>query len=372
MTTVLVTGGAGFIGSHTVDALLAEGYRVRILDNLDPQVHGPNASAPDYVNAGAELVIGDVRNRRLIADVIQDVDLVIHDAAAVGVGQSQYAIAHYTSVNVGGTAVLLDVLANEAHQVRKLVVASSMSIYGEGLYHCVTHGRIEPFVRPDAQLEARDWTMRCPECQGPTTPLPTHEGKGLRCTSIYAQSKKDQEEYVHIFGRTYGIPTVAMRYFNVYGPRQSMSNPYTGVAAIFSSRIKNGQAPLVYEDGEQSRDFTSVRDIVAAKLLVLRDHRADFGSFNVGTGRRTSILEIAHTLVELYGASVGVEVTGMYRSGDIRHCFGDVSRLEALGFRPSVSLEAGLEELVRWGLDAAADDRVDDAHSELVQRGLVA
>lgn len=371
MSKVLVTGGAGFIGSHTVDALILEGHEVRILDNLDPQVH-PDRRTPPWLNPGAELVIADVRDRDAVKQALKGVDMVVHDAAAVGVGQSQYRIEEYVSVNVGGTATLLDVLANEKHQVRKLLVASSMSIYGEGAYHCHAHGTVYPELRPEEQLREWDWDAHCPHCDAHVSPVPTTEAKPLRCTSIYAQSKKDQEEYVHIFGRTYGIPTIAVRYFNAYGPRQSMSNPYTGVAAIFSSRIKNGHAPLVYEDGHQSRDFISVHDIVSAKLHLLADDRAAFGSFNIGTGRRTSILQIANTLLDLYGRrDLGVEVTGQFRKGDIRDCYADTSRIAELGWQAKVSLEDGMAELVRWGEANEAKDDVASAHDELLQHGLV-
>jgi dTDP-L-rhamnose 4-epimerase len=371
MSHILVTGGAGFIGSHTVDALIREGHQVRILDNLDPQVH-PTGTVPVWLNPKAQFVKADVRDRQAVEAALEGIDQVVHDAAAVGVGQSQYQIEEYVSVNVGGTATLLDVLANTRHRVQKLLVASSMSIYGEGAYRCPQHGVVHPSLRPAERMAQGDWDAHCPQCDAKVEPVPTPENKPLECTSIYAQSKKDQEEYVHIFGRTYGIPTIAVRYFNAYGTRQSMNNPYTGVAAIFSSRIKNGRAPLIYEDGHQSRDFISVHDLVRAKQMLLMDERAHFGSFNVGTGRRTSILQIAQTLLDLYGRTdLGVEVTGKYRKGDIRDCYADISRLASLGFEAEVSLEEGLEELVAWGEAETADDRVTSAHSELVKHGLV-
>ncbi len=369
---VLVTGGAGFIGSHTVDALIQRGYRVRILDNLCAQVHGADRQRPDYLNPQAEFVQGDVRDRATVQRCLEGIDAVIHDAAMVGVGQSQYQIAEYIDVNVGGTAVLLDVLANEKNQVRKLLVASSMSLYGEGAYSCSQHGRIEPQHRSNAQLARREWATTCPHCQRRLTPIGTDEGKRLSTTSIYAQSKKDQEEYALIFGRTYNIPTVALRYFNVYGPRQSLSNPYTGVAAIFSSRIKNNQSPLIYEDGHQRRDFINVRDIVAAKLLALEDPKLRDCALNVGTGRPTSILELAWALIELYGRDLQPQIVGKYRSGDIRDCYADISLLKAAGYRPSVSLSSGLAELAAWADQRAAEDGVEGAHAELLKHGLVA
>lgn len=332
----------------------------------------PDRKAPEWLNPAAEFVQADVRDRQAIIAALEGVDWVIHDAAAVGVGQSQYMIEEYISVNVMGTAVLLDVLAKTHHKVKKLLVASSMSIYGEGAYACDAHGIVYPGLRTAERMAEGDWRSHCPHCDRPVVPVPTTEAKPLACTSIYAQSKKDQEEYVHIFGQTYGIPTIAVRYFNAYGTRQSQSNPYTGVAAIFSSRIKNGHAPLIYEDGEQSRDFVSVHDLVRAKLHLLDDDRAAFGSFNVGTGRQTTIRQIADTLLDLYGKpELGVEITGKYRKGDIRDCYADLSKLEALGFRCEVSLEEGLRELVEWGETVEAQDDVTKAHSELLAHGLV-
>ncbi len=370
MSRILVTGGAGFIGSHTVDALIAEGHEVRILDNLSPQVH--DSGVPTWLNPRAQFVFGDVRDRTTLLKALEDVDAVIHDAAAVGVGQSQYQIDEYISVNVGGTGVLLDVLANETHAVKKLLVASSMSIYGEGAYLCDVHGLVHPGLRSDKAMAAGNWRATCPSCGDSVSPVPTSETKPLNCTSIYAQTKKDQEEYVHIFGKTYGIPTVALRYFNAYGPRQSLNNPYTGVAAIFSSSIKGGRPPMVYEDGHQSRDFIHVSDIVRAKLLVLEDERADYQSFNVGTGRQTSITKLAHTLTRLYGKpSLGVKITGQYRRGDIRDCFADTTKIQALGYRPQMSLEEGLADLVAWGTEEKCVDLVSRAHGELLAHGLV-
>ncbi len=370
---VLVTGGAGFIGSHTVDQLLGRGCRVRVFDCLDPQVHGGIGTPPQHLSPEAEFVQGDMRDRDSLRKALQGIDAIIHDAAAVGVGQSQYQIDHYIDVNVRGTAVLLDILANGKTSVERLLVASSMSIYGEGLYRRPGDGSfVAPQLRPDNQLEAGEFEVRDPETDEVLEPVPTPESKPLFCTSVYAQAKKDQEEYSLIVGRAHKIPTVACRFFNVYGPRQSLNNPYTGVAAIFSSRIKNGKPPLVYEDGEQLRDFTSVHDLVRAKLLLLEDERANHGVYNIGTGNKASILDIAGHLAKLYGRSdLEPEVLRKFRSGDVRHCYGDISKLKALGFKPQVSLEEGLRELVEWGESQAAVDLSEKAHAELVQRGLV-
>ncbi|MBX3730606.1 MAG: SDR family NAD(P)-dependent oxidoreductase [Candidatus Sumerlaeia bacterium] len=370
---VLVTGGAGFIGSHTVDRLLHLGYRVRVFDNLDPQVHGGRQTPPDYLSPEAEFVRGDMRDRDAVRRALDGIDAVIHDAGAVGVGQSQYQVDHYIDVNVRGTAVLLDVLVNDKTSVERVLVASSMSIYGEGLYRRPSDGALRtPALRPDEQLARKDFEMRDPETGEALEPLPTPESKPLFCTSVYAQSKKDQEEYCLIVGRAHRIPTVACRFFNVYGPRQSLSNPYTGVAAIFSSRIKNDAPPLIYEDGSQMRDFTSVHDLVRGKVELLENPKADGVAVNLGTGRPTSILEIARLLARLYGRPhLEPEVLRQSRSGDTRHCFGDIALARSFGFEPRVSLEEGLRELVAWGETAEADDRVAQAHEELRRKGLV-
>jgi dTDP-L-rhamnose 4-epimerase len=297
-------------------------------------------------------------------------DVVFHQAAMVGIGQSMYDIERYVSANVLGTGMLLDVIVNKRLPIKRLVVASSMSIYGEGSYRCPRCGPVFPALRPDAQLQAHQWGMRCPGCQAVAVPEPTGEDKPLFPTSVYAISKRDQEELCLSVGRSYHLPTVALRYFNVYGPRQSLSNPYTGVCAIFSSRIKHRRAPIVYEDGNQTRDFVHVRDIVQANLLVMTDRRADYGVFNVGTGRAVSIGRIAQLLAQLYEAPVEAEMTQAFRAGDIRHCVADISTLQALGFQPTVTLEDGLRDLVAWGRQVRAEDRMEEAARELEARGL--
>jgi len=370
---ILVTGGAGFIGSHTVDALLAAGYRVRVFDNLEPQVHGAIDQPPAYLSREAEFIRGDVRDREALGRALRGMDAVIHLAAMVGGGQSQYQIHRYIDVNVGGTAVLLDLLVNDKTGVQKLLVASSMSIYGEGLYRRPSDGALRtPRLRPDEQLERHDFEMRDPETGEVLEPVPTPESKPLFCSSVYAQAKKDQEEYCLIAGQAYKIPVVAGRFFNVYGPRQSLNNPYTGAAAIFSARIKNGNPPLIYEDGEQRRDFICVRDLARALLLLLEDPRADYQAVNIGTGRPASILTLARTLAKLYGREdLEPQIVHKFRSGDIRHCYGDVSRIAALGFQASISLEEGLRELVEWADREEAVDQVEKAHKELVEKGLI-
>lgn len=364
---ILVTGGAGFVGSHLVDEL-AKKHEVIIYDNLEPQVH---KSIPDYLNSGAEFVREDIRNRAKLKDAAAECEVVFHQAAMVGVGQSMYQIEKYMDVNTMGTAKLLDILANEEHDVKKLVVASSMSIYGEGKYECSECGVIYPPLRSNEQLKKREWEMKCPSCGREVKPVPTDENKPLQPTSIYAISKKDQEEMCLAVGRAYGIPTVALRYFNIYGPRQALSNPYTGVCAIFSSRIKNNNPPIIFEDGLQTRDFISVHDIVKANLLVMEKSGADYEVFNVGTGKPVSILDIARTLSRLYGKALKPEIVNKFRAGDVRHCYADVSKLKKLGFKPSISFGGGMHELVEWGITQEAEDRSEAAYQELKERGLV-
>lgn len=368
---ILVTGGAGFIGSHTVDALIEAGHEVTVYDSLVSQVHGPDCDKPLYLNPSAEFVRGDVCDRDAFKKVLKGKDIVVHDAAEVGVGQSMYAIDRYINTNVRGTAILWDILVNEKNRVEKVLVASSMSIYGEGLYLCPDHGPKCPDQRSEEQLEAGVWAMLCPDCGQITVPLPTNEQKQLACQSVYAQSKKDQEEYSLMIGRAYGIPTVACRYFNCYGPRQSLNNPYTGAAAIFSSAIKNGKPPLIYEDGRQKRDFINVKDLVRAKLMLLEHPDVVDGVYNIGTGRPRSILQLANTLIRLYEKDLTANILKQFRAGDIRDCYSDISKIQELGFEPRISFEEGLRDLVAWGEQQDSESTVESAHSELLAKGLV-
>ena len=368
---VLVTGGAGFIGSHIVDLLVERGYDVTVYDNLDPQVHGPERNPPAYLNPAARFVRGDVRDRDALAREVCLADVVYHEAAAVGVGQSMYAIVHYCDVNTMGGAVLLDILANEQHHVRKLLVASSMSIYGEGKYQCVEHGAVFPRLRPTAQLQAHEWDVRCPHCGRPAAACPTDEDKPLFPTSVYAVTKRDHEELFLSVGRAYKIPTVAFRYFNTYGPRQALSNPYTGVAAIFSGRLLNHAAPVIFEDGDQTRDFVHVTDIARANLLALETGRGDYEVFNVGTGRAVSIAHVARTLAATLAPEVQPDIVGRFREGDIRHCYADISKIQSLlGYAPQVKFEDGMLELVEWVRRQTAVDNFSAAAQELERRGL--
>jgi len=368
---ILVTGGAGFIGSHIVDKLIEEGHEVRVLDNLEPQVHGK--AKPDYLNPNAEYIFGDILDDKILNKAVEGIEVIFHEAAMVGVGQSMYQIERYMNVNTMGTAKLLEYLVNKEHGVKKLIVASSMSIYGEGAYECEDCGIVYPKLRNEAQLKNKDWEMKCPKCGKNVKPVPTNEDKPLYPASIYAISKRDQEEMSLVIGREYGIPTVALRYFNVYGPRQSLSNPYTGVAAIFSSRIKNNNPPLIFEDGLQSRDFISVYDIVQANILAMKTSTMNYQAFNVGTGKRTTILDVANVLIKLYGreGKIKPEVVNKYRAGDIRHCYADITKIKRHGFEPKVRFEDGMKDLVEWGEKVKARDDLEKAKMEMERVGLI-
>jgi dTDP-L-rhamnose 4-epimerase len=368
---VLITGGAGFIGSHVADRLLSSGYDVRIFDNLTPQVHGAAAERPAYLDADAELIVGDVCDADALEPALRGVDAVIHLAASVGVGQSMYDIVSYVQTNEAGTAVLLEALSRRP--VERLVVASSMSVYGEGLAHDRAGQPVDPQPRPAAQLRRGNWEL-LDEAGDPLTPAPTPESKQPSLSSVYALNKYAQEQMSLIVGKAYGIDTVALRFFNVYGPRQALSNPYTGVLAIFASRLLNQRPPLVFEDGLQRRDFVHVRDVAQACLLALQSERAAGGVFNIGSGQSRTVLSIAEELARVTGKpQIVPHVTGKYRAGDIRHCFADIGNSRsALGFAPQIDFADGLAELAEWLSGQVADDGVDRATAELEQRGLVA
>jgi len=368
---VLITGGAGFVGSHLADALLGAGHNVRVFDNLSPQVHG--TGAPTYLATDVEFLLGDVRDANAVRKAIDGIDVIFHLAAAVGVGQSMYQICDYMGANTQGTAVLLQSLLDRKARVEKLVVASSMSIYGEGQYLCANCGDSAPGQRRAEQLAQKRWEALCPGCGAELTPMPTAEDKPLQCASVYALSKKDQEEICLLYGRTYGLPVVALRYFNVYGTRQALSNPYTGVAAIFASRLMHLKAPLVFEDGRQMRDFVSVHDVVHANLLAMESPSADGKAINIGSGTPISIREIASALSCAMNLQIFCEITGKYRAGDIRHCFGDISKArELLGYEPRVRFEDGLAELIEWLREQSPEDKAESMVAELRTFGLTA
>lgn len=369
---VLITGGAGFIGSHLADLLIEKGYKVRALDNLDPQVHGENAARPDYLHPEVELIVGDVRNHSDVEKALEGCSMLVHFAAAVGVGQSMYRMAHYTSVNSLGAAVVLEEAVRNRGSITKMLVASSMSIYGEGLYLCPQCGNFAPELRPPEQLSQHNWEVYCPECGELAEPLPVPENKPLYPTSVYAINKRSQEEMFLAAGQAYEIPAVAMRFFNVYGTRQALSNPYTGVGAIFASRLLNGNPPVIFEDGLQSRDFIHVRDIARACLMALENPDSAYQVLNAGTGKPTSIMEIGKAIAgELGKPADNFIVRNQFRAGDIRHCFADTSRTSRiLGFNAEIEFVSGVRDLCSWVKTCTSSDLVDSATEELEKYGL--
>src|SRR5438132_4130894 len=370
--TVLITGGAGFIASHCAGLLLGQGYDVRALDSLDAQIHGPGHRPPAYLDKRVDLVVGDVRSPRTIRRSVADVDAVIHLAARVGVGQSMYEVANYTDVNSRGTAILLEAMVERAKRrpFSRLVVASSMSIYGEGLYR-TADGTLVPVVeRSPRRLKSGLWEPTSGS-EEPLLPLPTPETKPVSVRSVYALSKYDQERLCLMVGGAYDIPTVALRFFNVYGPHQALSNPYTGVLAIFATRLLNDRPPLIFEDGEQRRDFVYVGDVAEACWLALLSDPAVGKALNIGSGSPVTVKEAARLLADTLGVSIEPEITGECRVGDVRHCFPDIREArDALGYRPRTTLAAGLRKLVRWLDGRVAIDRVSEARAALASRGL--
>jgi dTDP-L-rhamnose 4-epimerase len=370
MARVLITGGAGFIGSHAADVLLEAGHQVRVLDNLTAQVHGPGRQSPDYLDSEVQLVVGDVTDPAAVDRTLRDVDMVLHLASAVGVGQSMYDIASYVQTNEVGTAILLEALTKRS--VQRLVIASSMSIYGEGLCRDASNALVYPEERTARQLRSGRWELESANGEL-LTPLPTPETKQPTLSSVYALNKYAQERLCLMIGKAYGISTAALRFFNVYGPRQALSNPYTGVLAIFAARLLNGRSPVVFEDGRQRRDFVHVHDAAQACRLAL-ESRIDGEVFNIGSGQSRSIQSVARDLaLVMRRGELKPHITGKFRAGDIRHCFADIEKSrKLLGFSPKVEFTRGLEDLGEFLAGQIADDQVDKATGELARRGLVA
>lgn len=369
---ILVTGGAGFIGSHTVDYFIEQGKEVRIFDNLHPQIH-IDGKPPIYLNKRAEFIRGDVTNRRDWQKALDGIDCVIHLAAAVGVGQSMYQIERYVKDNSFGTALFLDILANEKHSVKKMLVASSMTAYGEGMYECPKCKlKQQGGWRKESDVIKGFWEPACVNCAAGLVAIPTDETASLLSPSVYAITKKNQEELILSVGKTYEIPAVALRFFNALGPRQSLSNPYCGVAAIFLSRVKNGEAPIINEDGRQTRDFIYITDIVSAISMTIENSNADHQVFNVGTGTPISIEKVAKNVLSLNQSNIQPQITRKFRAFDIRHCFADTTKLKKMvGWLPKVSFEDGIKKVFEWSQHENAVDRVDEAFSELTKRGLL-
>jgi dTDP-L-rhamnose 4-epimerase len=374
---IVVIGGAGFVGSHLVDALVNDGFSVRVVDNLDSQVH-PSGLPPSYLNPHAEFVQQDVRDLAGLRKALVGADAVFHLAGAVGVGDSMYRIRHYAEANVLGGANLLEIVANEKHSIRKIVLASSVTVYGEGKYSCPHHGVVFPAIRERGRTESRDWELLCPvqngaaRCPETLTPLPTDEQKPAAPMSIYAMTKRTQEEMFLTVGRTYGVPVAVLRYFNVFGSRQALSNPYTGVAKIFAMQFARGKVPVIYEDGLQTRDLVHVSDVVQANMLALTREEANGEIFNVGTGQPISVLGMARTIAKRFDSEAPIIPSYTCRAGDVRHCWADVTKIQTrLGFKPRTIFPGGLEDLFGQAETEQGLTQTALGHTDLVQRGLI-
>jgi dTDP-L-rhamnose 4-epimerase len=372
---ILITGGAGFIGTNLGKRLLASGYELVVLDNLSEQIHGKNPVIEGTILTaeGVMFVNADVRDRAAVTAALDGVDMIAHLAAETGTAQSMYQIAHYNEVNVQATAQLMDILANNPHSVKKIVLASSRSIYGEGAYHCAEHGDVYPAARNASQLAVHAWDPVCPTCKGRLTVISTPENARPSPASIYAATKYAQEDLIRIAGDALGIGTTVLRFQNVYGAGQSLNNPYTGILSIFSTRIRRGMSLPIFEDGLESRDFVHVDDVATAIQLALETEAANGGTFNVGAGEPTSVLQIANMLVDCFDGKIRPEVTGQYRLGDIRHCYADLTNIRsALGFQPQVSLRQGLAHFAEWVLSQPLpEDGLDKANEELKKRKMM-
>jgi dTDP-L-rhamnose 4-epimerase len=372
---VLVTGGAGFVGSHVVDLLVAHGHDAVVLDILSPQIHAVR-EFPPALRDRATCIAADVRDIDAVRRALAGVEAVVHLAAETGTGQSMYNVRHYSDVNVLGTAVLLDLLVNEPHAVRRFVLASSRAVYGEGQYRCPRCGVVHPSTRPASQLARHEWEIVCPVCGGPAEPIPTREDALLLPQSVYASNKQTQEQLVTIGCRAAGIEPVILRYQNVYGPEQSLTNPYTGIISIFFSLIVEGKPLLLFEDGLPSRDFVYIDDVAAATVAAVETPGIGDGAINVGAGVRTTVRDVAAMLYEILDIEPRAEVCEKYRLGDIRHCFADITRLrEQLGYTPQIGFAEGLRRFVAWAGSQGesvghAADRFERAQHELTARKL--
>lgn len=367
---VLITGGAGFIGSFLADRLIELGYSVRILDNLEDQVH--QEQRPAYLNKRGEFIKGDVRDYKVFEESMDNIDIVFHLAARVGVAQSNYEIKDYVDTNIGGMSNLFDIIINKNKKVKKIIMTASMTSYGEGNYKCGKCGVVKPELRSDEQMKKGRWELECPNCNSLIIPVATKEEASVNNNSIYALTKNAQEELMMFLGKLYKIPVVSFRCFNVYGPRQSLSNPYTGVTAIFISRLKNNNQPVVYEDGMQMRDFVSVHDVVDALILGMEKEESNFQVMNIGSGKPVSIKKVAEILSALLKKNIKPKVSGEFRKNDIRNCFADISKVnKLLGWKPKVSLEEGMGELIVWSEKEESIDLFQKAEKELKDKSLL-
>ena len=377
MKNILITGGAGFIGSNLAFKLTTKGYNVRVIDSLSQQIHGkdPKVNSPLYlsIKEKVEFYKGDVTNKKELKNALQGQDAIIHLAAETGTGQSMYEIKKYCNVNIGGTALLLDMLTNNNHSIQKIIVASSRAIYGEGKYECLEHGIVYPEVRKDTEMHTGDFECKCPICGSHIKLLPTSEDSKIHPTSVYGITKQNQEQMVLTVGKSIGIPAVAFRYQNVYGPGQSLSNPYTGILSIFSTQIRNGNSINIFEDGNESRDFVYIDDVVGATILGLEKDEAKYEVYNVGSDRPINILTVAETLKSKFNSNIKINITGNYRLGDIRHNFADLTKINRiLGYQPQISFNNGIEKFCLWAnsQEVKHDNNYQKSIRELKEKGL--
>ncbi|HEY5917941.1 MAG TPA: NAD-dependent epimerase/dehydratase family protein, partial [Chryseolinea sp.] len=376
MTRILITGGAGFIGSTLCEKLLNNNFEVTILDNLSPQIHGndPDKTSPLYqkVKQKVNFIHGSVISRTDLEKALANQDAVVHFAAETGTGQSMYKIAHYVDVNIGGTALMLDILANSKHSVKKIVVASSRSIYGEGRYFSKElNAYVYPSHRSSKDMDKKDFEVKYPGCQMPLELVPTDEDSKIHPSSVYGITKQNQEQLIMTVCPTIGIAPVAFRYQNVYGPGQSLTNPYTGILSIFSSLIKQGKKINVFEDGLESRDFVFIDDVVEATFLGITNNSANDQIFNVGTCVPINVLTVVQTLIKSYGIEVPFEISGNYRLGDIRHNFADLTKINnLLGFKPRFTFEQGIKKFTDWvNTQEIEQSKYDESIIEMSKKG---
>lgn len=376
MKNILITGGAGFIGSNIALKLICKGCNVTILDNLSPQIHGenPEVTSPLYlsIKGKVKFIQGTVVSRKDWQTALENQDAIIHLAAETGTGQSMYEIQRYVDINIGGTAILLDLLANTTHHVKKVIIASSRAIYGEGKYNCPEHGIVYPTERLDKEMAKGDFECKCPICHQTVSILSTTEDSKIHPTSVYGITKQNQEQMVLTVCKSLGIAAVGYRYQNVYGPGQSLTNPYTGILSIFSTRIKNGNLINIFEDGKETRDFVFIEDVADATILGLEKKEANGQVYNVGTGVSTDVITVAQTLSKYYGINVPMTISGNYRLGDIRHNFADISKAQReLGFMPKWSFEKGIAAFTMWvNEQTIPTDKYEDSILEMKKKGL--
>lgn len=369
---ILITGGAGFIGSNLALKLMEKGCNITVLDNLSPQIHSENSPLYNSIKDKVKFIKGSVLNYDDWKKALENIEVVVHLAAETGTGQSMYEIEKYTDVNIKGTSIFLDILANEKHSVKKMIVASSRSIYGEGKYECATHGTVYPSERLDTNMSNKDFNVKCPMCNENTKLLATDESSKIHPSSIYGITKQVQEQMFMVMGKSLNIPAVAFRYQNVYGAGQSLSNPYTGILSIFSTIIKNGNSISIFEDGKESRDFVYIDDIVDATILGIEKDEANYEVFNVGLGKAIDVMTVANALVKAYNSKSEITITGNYRLGDIRDNYADLTKIrEKLGFEPKVSFEDGINKFVKWvNEQEVSEDKYTQSIEEMKEKGL--